>query len=87
MIDNGNYAELLSIGISSNNQGQGIGRLLIEELEAFAKQKQINALSLTTDFYSNEKVISFYNSLGFEIYYEFVTFPDRKMYKMIKKFL
>lgn len=87
IIDSGNYAELLSIGISSNMQGQGIGKMLVEELEAIIKQRRIDTLSLTTDLYSNEKAISFYNSLGYEIYYDFVTFPDRRMYKMIKKII
>lgn len=66
-------------------QGQGIGKLLIEELEAIIKNKQIDMLSLTTDLYSNEKAISFYKSLGYEIFYDFTTFPNRKMHKMIKK--
>ena len=85
--DNGQYAELLSIGILSSIQGQGIGRKLIEELEIIIKQNQINKLSLTTDFYSNEKAIKFYNSLGYEVYYDFTTFPNRRMYKMIKKII
>lgn len=87
VIDNGKYAELLSIGIFSNMQGQGVGRKLIGELESIIKQNQINMLSLTTDFYSNEKTISFYTSLDYHIYYDFITFPNRRMYKMIKKFI
>lgn len=85
--DNGNYAELLSIGILSGMQGQGIGRKLIEELEAISKENRIDSLCLTTDFYSNEKVIKFYHSLGYEVYYDFITFPNRRMYKMIKKII
>lgn len=83
--DKGEYAELLSIGVSDKKQGQGIGKKLLLELEETLKTKGCTQLSLTTDFYNNEKAIGFYNGLGYEIFYDFIAYPNRKMYRMIKK--
>ncbi len=82
--DNGEYAELLSIGVSNKKQGQGIGKKLLIALENEMKAKA-SRLSLTTDYYNNEKTINFYNGLGYTIYYDFVAYPNRKMYRMIKE--
>jgi ribosomal protein S18 acetylase RimI-like enzyme len=82
--DTGEYAELLSIGVSDRKQGQGIGKKLLVALENEMKAKA-SRLSLTTDYYNNEKTISFYNGLGYTIYYDFIAYPDRKMYRMIKE--
>jgi len=83
--DKGEYAELLSIGVSDKKQGQGAGKKLLLELEETLKTKGCSQLSLTTDFYNNEKAIGFYNGLGYEIFYDFIAYPNRKMYRMIKK--
>lgn len=81
--DNGEYAELYSIAVKPGNQGSGIGKkLLIATEEDVAKHN--SKISLTTDYYNNEKTIGFYHSLGYQDYYEFVTYPDRRMYRMIK---
>lgn len=82
--DNGEYAELLSIGVLSNKQGFGIGKKLLLELEVELSKKGCVDLSLTTDFYNNEKTIKFYEGLGYKIYYDFIAYPNRKMYRMIK---
>ncbi|MGB4413711.1 MAG: GNAT family N-acetyltransferase [Paludibacter sp.] len=82
--DNGEYAELLSIAVINNKQGKGIGKKLLLELENEMKLKGCFKLSLTTDFYNNIKVIEFYKGLGYNIYYEFIAYPNRKMYRMIK---
>ena len=84
MEDNGEYAELYSIAVKPGNQGSGIGKkLLIATEEDVAKHNR--KISLTTDFYNNEKTIGFYHSLGYQDYYEFVTYPDRRMWRMIKE--
>jgi ribosomal protein S18 acetylase RimI-like enzyme len=83
--DKGEYAELLSIGVSDKKQGQGAGKKLLLELEETLKTKGCSQLSLTTDFYNKEKAIGFYNGLGYEIFYDFIAYPNRKMYRMIKK--
>lgn len=82
--DTGEYAELLSIGVSAKVQGKGIGKKLLIELEKVMKAKGCQKLSLTTDYKNNEKAIGFYNSLGYSKLYDFIAYPDRQMYRMIK---
>ncbi|HCE55009.1 MAG TPA: GNAT family N-acetyltransferase [Lutibacter sp.] len=82
--DNGNYAELLSIGVLPAYNGQGIGKELIKRFEDEAMNKGCSEMALTTDFDKNSKVLEFYKSTGYEIYYEFITYPERKMYKLKK---
>jgi len=62
--DNAEYAELVSIGVSKNDQGKGIGKKLLFELEKELKLKGCSKLSLTTDYYSNENTIGFYKRSG-----------------------
>ena len=83
--DDGNYAELLSIGVSPDNNGLGIGQKLLVEFENKVKEKGINVITLTTDADANDNVLKFYKKSGYEVYYEFVTYPRRKMFKLIKK--
>lgn len=82
--DNGGYAELYSIAINPTNQGEGIGKILLTTTESEVK-KYNNMISLTTDFYNNEKTIGFYRSLGYKNYYDFVTYPKRRMWRLIKE--
>lgn len=83
--DDGEYAELLSIATLPEKQGQGIGKKLIIQLEKEFENLGCSRLSLTTDYYNNEQTILFYTRLGYSIYYEFVAYPNRKMYRFIKK--
>ena len=83
--DKGDYAELLSIGVNPNRQGGGAGKKMLLALEEEVKNKGGIKLSLTTDYEENEKAIGFYHSLGYYEWYDFVTFPNRKMYRMIKQ--
>ena len=48
------------------------------------KLKKCSKQSITTDSYNNIKVIEFYIGLGYNIYYDFVAYRNRKMYRMIK---
>lgn len=83
--DNGQYAELLSIGVDPMTQGKGVGRLLLTALEKELKnQKGVKELSLTTDYYNNEKTLKFYKSLNYEVMYDFIAYPNRRMYRLIK---
>lgn len=84
IIDRGEYAELLSIGVDSLNQGKGVGKALLTKLENVTRSKGCSKLSLTTDFFDNQKTIGFYKSMGYNTLYEFIAYPDRKMYRLIK---
>ena len=82
-VDDGEYAELYSIAVKPGNQGSGIGKkLLIATEEDVARHN--SKISLTTDYYNNEKTIGFYHSLGYQDYYEFFSYPKRRMWRMIK---
>jgi len=83
--DKGNYAELLSIGTSPDNRGLGIGQNLLAKFENKVRENGVNTITLTTDLDSNDNVLKFYKKAGYKVYYEFVTFPERKMLKLIKK--
>lgn len=83
--DKGNYAELLSIGVSPDQNGFGIGQNLLTKFENKVREKGVNTITLTTDADSNYNVLKFYKKSGYKVYYDFVTFPDRNMLKLIKK--
>lgn len=83
--DNGEYAELLSIGVDPNKQGSGAGKKMLLALEEEVKERGGSKLSLTTDYENNEKAIGFYHSLGYNEWYDFLTFPNRRMYRMLKQ--
>lgn len=83
--DSGSYAELLSIAVSPVHNGLGIGQELLLEFERQVLEKGINKIALTTDANSNDYALRFYKKSGYSLYYEFVTYPNRKMYKLIKE--
>jgi len=82
--DFGEYAELMSIGVVKTVQNSGAGKLLLAELESILKREGILRLSLTTDFEGNENTLAFYSKRGFKEMYTFETYPQRKMYRLIK---
>lgn len=82
--DNEDYAELYSIGVSKSAQGKGVGKKLLTASEEILKKEGVDRVSLTTDYYNNESAVEFYHSMGYEPLYEFVTYPNRKMYRLIK---
>lgn len=82
--DNETYAELFSIGVSAQSQGQGIGKKLLAATEHEIKALGVQRISLTTDYYDNASAIAFYRSMGYKVMYDFITYPDRKMYRLIK---
>jgi ribosomal protein S18 acetylase RimI-like enzyme len=83
--DNGDYVELLSIGVLPGITGQGIGKELMKNFEEEAKMRNAKEIALTTDLINNNKVLEFYFKNGYSIYYDFIAYPNRKMYKLIKK--
>ena len=83
--DKGDYAELLSIGVSPDQSGFGIGQNLLVKFESQVRKKGVRFVTLTTDAVSNDSVLRFYKKSGYTVYYDFETFPNRKMLKLIKK--
>ena len=74
----------MSIGVDSLNQGKGVGKVLLIKLENIIRSEGCSKLSLTTDFFENQKTIGFYESMGYTILYDFIAYPNRKMYRLIK---
>lgn len=84
VIDNEDYAELYSIGVCKSAQGKGVGKMLLLKSEQVMKEEGVTRVSLTTDFDNNEQAVGFYHSMGYETFYEFITYPNRKMYRLIR---
>lgn len=84
IVDSEDYAELYSIGTLKEVQGKGVGKKLITTIEEELKREGVEKLSLTTDYYRNDSAIAFYKSMGYQILYEFTSYPNRKMYRLIK---
>lgn len=83
--DDGAYGELLSIGVAKEAQGTGAGKNMLRALETRLRESGVDRLSLTTDYYDNEQAVGFYKSQGYEVMYDFVTYPERRMYRLIKR--
>lgn len=83
--DRGDYVELLSIGVLPGFNGQGIGKELMKNFEEESRLRNAKEITLTTDLNNNNKVLEFYYKNGYSVYYDFTTYPNRKMYKLIKK--
>lgn len=79
------YAELYSIGVAPEGQGKGVGKELLSRMEQELLEWNVDKLSLTTDYYDNDKTIGFYKAMGYSVLYVFTAYPKRKMYRMIKK--
>jgi ribosomal protein S18 acetylase RimI-like enzyme len=82
--DDSNYAELLSIAILPELKGSGTGKNLLEYFETETSKRGGRKLALTTDYDNNDQVVNFYKKCGYLIFYDFITYPNRRMYKMIK---
>ena len=83
--DTQNYAEIGLIGVSPELTGQGIGHKLFEGFIGILKERNVANLSLTTDMDDNEQTITSYKAWGFTVMYEFKTYPDRRMLRLIKE--
>lgn len=82
--DDQNYSEIGLIGVLPETKGTGVGHKLFEAFCEKAVGKGAKRVSLTTDYYDNEWVLTSYRNWGFKEYYEFTAYPERKMYRLIK---
>lgn len=83
--DHGEYAELISIGVTHTAKGLGVGKALIKVFEEEVIRRGCKKIALTTDYYNNEEVVAFYKRSGYKVFYEFNAYPKRRMYKLIKE--
>lgn len=83
--DSQEYAEIGLIGVMPEFKGKGIGHQLLDAFEKELKKRKVESLSLTTDYDDNKQTLIAYKAWGFEVLYEFVTYPNRRMYRLIKK--
>ncbi|NSW52325.1 MAG: GNAT family N-acetyltransferase [Anaerolineae bacterium] len=72
-------ATLMSIAVSPEHQGKGIGDALVKAFVSEAKQRGCGAINLTTDRLENDAVNHFYRKMGFELVRTFVTPEGRAM--------
>lgn len=84
IMDKQEYAEIGLIGVLPEQKGKGIGRKMLNEFEAILKDRGVSSLSLTTDAVDNDNTLKAYEAWGFQVYYPFTSYPDRKMYRLIK---
>lgn len=82
--DKQDYSELLSIAVDPEYKGTGVAKELLAIFEREAIKMGSSKVALTTDVENNERAISFYKKCNYDIYYEFISYPNRRMYKMIK---
>lgn len=82
--DEGDYCELQSIAVEFEYKGLRIGEELVKMFENIARENSIKQIALTTDYYNNDSVINFYLKNEYKVFYDFYTYPKRRMYKLIK---
>lgn len=78
------YAELYSIAVDPSVSNKGIGADIIHSFEQEAVFRGAEKVSLTTDLDHNEKVLAFYKKNGYNVYYDFIAYPNRRMLRLIK---
>jgi len=59
-------AVLFSLGVAPESQSKGIGRRLVEDMAHETRARGARALRLETDAHANERVLAFYEGLGFQ---------------------
>ncbi len=72
-------ALLMSIAVTPNQQGNGIGRQLVSKFLEEANSRGCVNVSLTTDALENDSVNRFYRSMKFLLSKEYITTEGRRM--------
>ena len=70
---------LMSIAVDPQQQGKGIGKLLVSEFLELASQRGARQVDLTTDKVDNQPTNLFYQRLGFIIERSYTTPEGREM--------
>ncbi len=82
-LDEGKSASLLSICVSPDEEGNGLGKMVLKAFEEIAFVTS-PTISLTTDFVDNGYVNTFYQNNSYELYGVFLQ-AERKMNLYLKK--
>ncbi|MGM7671236.1 GNAT family N-acetyltransferase [Microbacterium sp. A93] len=80
-------ALLSSICVDPDLQGQGAGRLLLEEWTEQSQRQGASSAVLTTDADGNESVNAFYRRLGWTVHDDYKTAENRRMNRYVKAML
>lgn len=76
---------LRSIAVSFSAQGQGIGKMLLDDFEKKSIRFGAKSIVLTTDAKHNQKTLFFYTRLGYVVKKSFRQQGHRKMFLLQKK--
>ncbi|MFW2373514.1 MAG: GNAT family N-acetyltransferase [Gammaproteobacteria bacterium] len=75
-------AQVRYMGIDDNYQGKGIGRLMMQHIEAYARDSNIDELFL----HARENALGFYTTLGYkQLEKSYLLFNSIQHYKMNKR--
>lgn len=78
-----NVALLSSIAVLPEYHNRRLGEMLVKEFIREAGNKGAMEVTLTTDKFNNDRVIRFYQNMGFKIDRSFKSYEGREMYDFI----
>ena len=81
--DQPDIGTLMSIAVSPDSQGRGLGQALVKTFLDEAAQRGLKYVDLTTDKNNNDSVNQFYQRMGFQCSRTFVTAEGREMYEYV----
>ncbi len=84
VVDIAGYNEITSFCISPENQGKGLGSIILKHYIHLACQKSILGVFITTDAINNSPTISFYKKNKFIIKHTYSQSIKREMHLMIR---
>jgi ribosomal protein S18 acetylase RimI-like enzyme len=68
IVEDGIFCMFYDIVIHKDYQGRGIGKMIMNNLLAFIKDKKYSSVSLFADPNNKDFLIPFYNKFGFELF-------------------
>lgn len=76
-------ALLASVAVSPSDHNRGIGRTLVREFIAIARQKGARSVCLSTDGVENDRVERFYQAMGFRRLGAYTTRENRRIHEYV----
>lgn len=68
VVEDGIFCMFYDIVVHKDYQGKGIGKMIMENLLKFTKDKKYSSISLFADPNNKDFLIPFYNKFGFELF-------------------